>query len=411
MKRFLGNCLLGLGILGIVASVILLVAEINNPQKPEWLFWVFAISMTAGALAIVAGFVLRSAAQAGDKTGADGRVGNYLADLSEPRARGGIRFEVQYQTPVSGKNGRPSMLIVRMPVRAPTTLTFNVEIWWDRFGKLIGIAREHQTGDAEFDDAIYIRAASEEYAEEYLANPDKRAAILALVRSGFLEVRQTESNIEAVWMDFDPTKNDRPNLTEDAAEVMNVLVQSMPPNDPAFAVGDRTKPWYVLLWVLTILFAVSGAFCFIYPPIRIWDLFIMGMAAFVFEFIAFGALAALILRGTSIAHDRWGKLVGFGAILIGLGSVGSLAAVNALGDTAPTDERLVVVTDKRTSSGRRGNTYYAVVPDWDQPGDQIEFKVSASEYWRLVLGRSKLQLLTGPGRYGIEWLQSQHVLP
>ena len=195
MKRFLGNSLIGLGIFGIVASVIFLVAQFNNPQNADWVFWVFGIGMVAGILAIVVGFILRSTRQAGDKTGADGRVGNYLADLSEPRARGGIRFEVHYQTPVSGKNGRPSMLVVRMPVSVPTSLAFNVEIWWDRFGKSLGIAREHQTGDAEFDDAIYIRAASAEYAEEYLANPDKRAAILALVRSGFLEVRLTELKI------------------------------------------------------------------------------------------------------------------------------------------------------------------------------------------------------------------------
>ena len=40
---------------------------------------------------------------------------------------------------------------------------------------------------------------------------------------------------------------------------------------------------------------------------------------------------AILLRGKSTSHDRWAKLMGPGVLLIGLGSLGTVAAVNALG--------------------------------------------------------------------------------
>jgi len=122
-------------------------------------------------------------------------------------------------------------------------------------------------------------------------------------------------------------------------------------------------------------------------------------------------IAALLLRGTTIGHDRWGRLIGFGWLLIGFGSLGTVAAVNGMGDTAPLVQRDVLIVHKWTTSGRHGTTYYVAVDAWDRPGERVNFKVSSGEYSRITPGRSRLHLLTGPGRLGIEWLDAQMVMP
>ena len=63
--------------------------------------------------------------------------------------------------------------------------------------------------------------------------------------------------------------------------------------------------------------------------------------------------------------------------------------------------RVVVSVDKKTLA----------VDAWDRPGERVNFKVSSGEYGRINPGRSRLHLLTGPGRLGIEWLEKQTVMP
>jgi hypothetical protein len=412
MRVFAGLALIGLGILAIVLAVILIVIGSVNARDAEWMIGTAVVLFIFGVLAIVGGFLLRKSGLSATSATADGRIGDYLPDVNESRYLDGLFFEVFYQTPVQGKNGRPSMLVVRLPLPAPATLSFKPESWWDRRGKGLGIAREHQTGDAEFDDAIYVRGPSEEYAAAFLADPLKRNAIVALVRSGFREVRLTGADVEAVWTGFDPNKHDRPGLADDAARALEALAGSLPADDPAYAAaGDRTWPWFILLWVLAGLFAASAACLYFFPPLRGWDLFLAALPTFALDYFLFGALAALLLRGTSISHDRWGLLMFWGLFLIGAGSFGSFAAVNALTDSAPLDERMVPVANRRMASGRHGKSYYAVVAAWDRPGESLEFSISSSEYDRIVVGRSRLHVFVGPGRFGIPWVKSHRLLP
>jgi hypothetical protein len=291
-------------------------------------------------------------------------------------------------------------------------MQFNPVTWFDRIGKRLSIARQPRTGDPEFEEAIYVRGPSQPYAAAYLANAGTRAAIVTLVDIGFREVRLNGADIEAVWMKFDPAKDDRPTLPDDAVAVLAVLAARLPTVPPGFAVGrDWTKTINVLLWGLCFLYAAMGIFLFLYPTIHDWDIFPIGLELFACTYLGMAVIAALLLRGTTIGHDRWGRLIGFGWLLIGFGSLGAVAAVNGMGDTDPLVQRDVLIVHKWTTSGRHGTTYYVAVDAWDRPGERVNFKVSSGDYSRINPGRSRLHLLTGPGRLGIEWLEEQTVMP
>lgn len=69
-----------------------------------------------------------------------------------------------------------------MPRVAPLQATFGREGLRHRLGKLF--ARELQVGDRSFDGAVFIRTDTPEETAAWLASPDVRAAILAIVSTG-----------------------------------------------------------------------------------------------------------------------------------------------------------------------------------------------------------------------------------
>jgi hypothetical protein len=340
-----------------------------------------------------------------------GQVGNYVAHVAETRQYQGRAYVVFYQPPVKKrKNRRPSSLTIRVPAVTPA-MHFNKENWFDRLCKHVGIAREHQTGDVVFDRAVYVRSPSDGYAEKYLNDAQKRAAVLALKRQGFHEVRLTGKRAEAIWKGFDPASHDRPGLTDDASRALLVLGSNLPRHeeDP-FARPDRHATWLKRLWLFALALAPLSAFAYFYPPIREAELCLAALGVFIVAYPMFAWVAASLLGGKSTSHDRWVRLMLAGVLLLGLGSIGGVAAVNALADNSPPEVRKIVVTNKRMSEGHRGSkSYYAVVPAWDRAGETLEFQVSWQEYEAIVPHQTQLELTLGPGRLGIEWLKAQRL--
>ncbi|QEL13483.1 hypothetical protein [Limnoglobus roseus] len=378
----------------------------------------FAALAVVGAVFLAATlFLLRQPKHGGQGALAgEERVGRYLANKPEPCEWNGVRYEVQYLLPKPGKNPKPSSLHVRVPVATPTTLHFSRESVFDRVCKSVGIARECQSGDREFDTAVYVRCPSEAYAEAFLADADKRAAVLALRKLGYRDVQLTGTQAVAHWPGFDPNAHDHPELTAATADLLALLAKDLPADDPDHAPArfDVRRVWSVGLWLFALLYAVTLIAAFNYPTIHTWPLVMSAVPLFVGGYVAFGWVSAYLLSGTSTAHDRWYPLMVTGLLCHGLGSIGTVAAVNALADPGPLVERVLPIVDKRsqTSSGKnRTTTYYVTVPAWEPGYDTTEFTVSGGDYASVTPGRSKLQLVTGTGRLGIEWLMSKGVQP
>jgi hypothetical protein len=326
----------------------------------------------------------------------------------------GAPFEVIYTPPVRGKYGRPSSLSIKAAAQTPTALTFSAETWFDRMCKRIGIAREHQTGDEDFDQATYIRGPSFGYAEKYLEDAQKRAAMVGLRRLGFSEIRLNGTDAEVIWPGFDPKKLHQEILAERAAEHLSALSQKLPADvpDQQAMESDLHGTWLALLWFSVVLYGLIGVFTIFFPPIRPIELLKPTIGFLIVAIAVFGWISAFLIRGRSNSHNRWAILMGIGVFLIGFGSAGAVAAVNAVGDDGPLGQRTAPIASKRHSTGRGGTkSHFVSVPAWDEKRDTIEFRVSSTEFELIVPGKAKLQIVTGAGRLGIEWLHSKKVLP
>jgi hypothetical protein len=233
------------------------------------------------------------------------------------------------------------------------------------------------------------------------------------LQQSFREVRLTLWRAEAVWQGFDPLQHDHPHLLSETARRLHVLAAELPSgHDFASSDSQWHALWHKILWAATIACAITAVMMGVYPPLRWLDLWSAALAAYVIVYPAFAFIAGFLLSGSSTSHDRWGRLVAVGAVLIGLGTLGSVAGINGLADHAPDDDRSVTVINKRISRGRRNSkTHYATVSAWDRPGDTLDFRVSEHEYERIVPGKSQLDLTLGPGRLGIPWVKAKQVRP
>ncbi len=327
MSRIFGLFIIAIGtVFLLVGAMGVIITLVNARRGNEVLAFVFGGVAFFGIIMLTVG---RSIFKKGEPIGVvpkpvEGRVGNFLANASETREKDGREYEVHYVTPVKGKNGRPSSLHVRVPCLTPTKMEFHQENWFDRFSKSIGIAREYQSGDADFDSDIYVRCPSEAYAELYLADADRRAAVLAIRKLGFRDVQLTGSQAVAFWPGFDPSKHDHPELVSAASDLLAVLAKDVPAEDPDNAAerGDRRKSMLTFLWFIMIGYACTMFFLIPFTPVYAGDLLYTAAPIFIGGYVFFGWMAAFLIGGTSNAHDRWGTLMVVGFLLQSAGFEG-----------------------------------------------------------------------------------------
>jgi hypothetical protein len=200
-------------------------------------------------------------------------------------------------------------------------------------------------------------------------------------------------------------------LTDDAAAELFVLADGVPADegevapDEAVQAGDGLGGWTALLWIGGVCFAALVICWFWYIPVRTWDLVGTGLGVAVVAYPVFLLMSVLLLRGASTSHDRLAPLVIVGVFLMALGSIGGVALVNGMADNSPPRLVTVPIIEKHLHRGRRGSTSYSItVRSWDRQGETVNFSVSFDEYNRVTPNRSQLELATGRGALGIEWV-------
>ncbi|MEZ6143478.1 MAG: hypothetical protein R3B84_23155 [Zavarzinella sp.] len=341
------------------------------------------------------------------------RVGDFVSDLPQIREVVGQPYQVLFRKAVPGKNGRPADLAISVNAAVPTTMTFNEETWFDRWSKRMGIAHEHQTGDAEFDDAIFIRCPSNSYVEEFLKEPVRRVAILALRNLGYTEIRITGTEIVAYWANFDPLKNGEADLQDRTGQILLKLAEDLPQQIDTELVEKQSHSLGVgktLLWTFQIVFAVAFILTFTHPAMRESKILLAALMAILPVMFVYGWLCAFAVRGTSTSHDKWKAMMLVAMFTMPLGTLGTLSGINALLDSKPAVTHSQVVVNKRFSTGKNNSkTYYAVVAAWDNPNDTFEFRVNSADYNRIQIGISRMDLTVKPGKLGIEWLVKKSV--
>jgi len=411
------GCSLFLFALGVFFSLIgavclLAFAVQGNINANQFLLFV-VFEMIGVAILVIAVRALRRTKPFGETTSVfEGRVGQYLADTSETFEIDGSPYTVHYQTPVSGKNGRPSSLVVSTPVECDYEFQITGETWFDKFCKNIGLAVEIQTGDSEFDETCYVRSDTVAFTEAYLTDPIKRVAIVDLRRLGFPELILGHGEMSAKWLGFDPNQHDKPDLTTDAATRLVLLSRNLPPSQPEFEyrTGQWRRQWQFLLWAFLIVFALTIFTLALYPPthvdeILLWAAGLLAVGAPVFAF-----LSAMLLRGTSRSHNAWSGLMIGAIFLFPVGSLGTISLVNGVTDASQPVAHDVLIIRKYTTKSKNSTNYHVECQSWRGAEKTEKFSINSAAYSRVVEGKSKLRATTRAGGLGIEWLVSKQVL-
>ena len=355
----------------------------------------------------------------GDSTGegsdpATSRQGRYLVDQAEPLTGLGFPAEVHFEKEISGRTPRPSSLRVRLPCTLPGEVQCSAETWFDRWSKATGLAVEPQTGDDEFDRSDYLRTDDPGLALQLLADPAHRSAVQLLHALGYQQIDLGPDLVQAIWTGFNPQKDDREQLPVQTARLLEPftrmsLAPRAEPDLPAVGPGRLAEK---LLWGGSLLLALLAVFAWLDQPLRFWQFARLSAGVWGVVVPLAGVLGYGVMRGDSRSHDRWRTWMLPTLLTTALGTCGTLAAFNALADRTPAQTRQLPIQNLREVRGRRtSNGYYAYVPDWDNPRETREFRLSAVEYREARIGRSQLEVTTSEGALGLRWIHHWRFLP
>ncbi|MEZ4453059.1 MAG: hypothetical protein R3B09_26600 [Nannocystaceae bacterium] len=210
----------------------------------------------------------------------------------------------------------------------------------DRGGKALGINREVQLGDPEFDAAVYVESeAPAGPVQAVLAAATARAAAAALVRGPADEVVIGEGRVTAHLGAAELADPRAPRAQEALTHLASLATSVAVPKDmPSRAELVRRRPIGPMIGVALAWLAMMLVAALLRPPISIawgsvWAAAGVGLALWA---LTCGALA-LALRG---GHDslRWVIVSGGFFLLVApfAGMKGALAVNAALDGSAPT---------------------------------------------------------------------------
>ena len=317
----------------------------------------------------------------------------------------------------SGSKKPPSAVSIGMPLASPTWIRFHAESRIDRFCKRIGIANELATGDAAFDDHVYVTCDHPAVAAQLAASAELRAAIRAALELG---ARAVVYDGTAVWIERIPSTLVR----ELDREVLAALHRASTP------LTEVPRKWFAdrFLWKALLVEGLVWS-VFAYGVGAIAQLVVQqedvylrplgvigaGLVTAAAAFLTLLVVIALWLRGSSRGH----RLIVEGAVVLALGL--PVASIQVVGDTnrglddAPPTVvyRTATECEVREHRGRRGRKSYsyhlhlaappeAAVERGPRPPYHIRITAALC---RATYAGASVELAIKPGRWGLPWYQ------
>lgn len=308
---------------------------------------------------------------------------------------------------------------VRVGVDFDSRVVFRLtpETGADRFFKAIGLSREFQAGDAEFDHAVYVACDHEVFGEGLAADVGLREAVRALMRMGFSGIIADGKHLWIErWRAVDPSDAELAGLLTLRSRLESLSLNYRGQFADAFA-------WKVLIaeslvWSIGA-YAVFAAIELVFASMdsHVWrgGLLRQGVA---FGLALGGAVLAgvwMAFRGSSRGHrvliESWIVLL----LSVPIAGVELVSDLNQGLDSAPSKrvERRIASTDftsRRTRHGGRSYTYY-VKPD--SPGTSDGFLLPerirvSREIYEQAAGRTMVFEIA-PGWLGHPWYRSMRV--
>ncbi len=315
---------------------------------------------------------------------------------------------LELETPVEAKDAPPSLRPGARPaIEGRPWVLLRRENWADRLGKRLRINREVQTGDAAFDDAVYLESdASDADVARVLGAPEVRRRILQLFAQGCQQVSINDGG-PRLAVTRDPQASLDASAVRATCQDCSIIAAGL----PSFRGAASRPPRWVSGPVAMVASAVAAFGGFVaassayedYYPLgseAIWAGVMVGLGAWLVTMPLVGAL----VRGRSGSFRVFAACFFLLLIALPLAGVGLAIGLNGKLDDAAATEQRARVTSRSSKKLKSGTSYYVQVEGWQDAHAPVIVPVS-SEVYASVREGEDVVVRIGRGRFGWEWLQ------
>jgi hypothetical protein len=300
---------------------------------------------------------------------------------------------------VSG--GSPFRGEARPRIESPAPLTLRSERKLDLTGKRLELNREIQTGDADFDQIVYLEGeAPDALVLAALSDPMTRAGVLKCLALGATEILLEQTGNLRLTLPLTSEELVTPERIAALLDALGAAAEAIPPLQ-----GEgRHRSSVSVIPTVAVLGALASWSLFylvdwLWKPIRpglYWAAFFGGLLLW---FVSIPLLVRLLSGRSTSLRDLATSVIAL-AFGFPLGGADLLLTLNAVLDGSPPEEHATQVTKLRRRTGKN-SAYFVTVPSW-RPGEgTVEIQINSSVYSTLAVDQ-RVVVTTGKGLFGWE---------
>lgn len=284
------------------------------------------------------------------------------------------------------------------------------ETGWDRAGKTLGLNREAQTGDFDFDAGVYLETdESDETVRRALDRPAMREALRAMLTGGYPYVRLGPGAV-AARIGHSLNAAPAPEELERALQGIAAVAASAPSIDPSEIRAPSRMRGDLVAAVTSFAFMACLVGFYVVPlgyvdydsPLRAGDRSVAASASFAAS-VGLIPLSWAWMRGHSRSFRNFLTTVILGVLPVLLLGTEALYLANALLDGGARTGHEVVISRRRAYTGKYEHRYL-YIPWWDAPHAETELEVSRATYQRFHPGDAVV-VASGSGALGWPWAE------
>lgn len=320
------------------------------------------------------------------------------------------------------KNDKGNASLVYLGVACPDVASFSIrrQSAWDAFCNRIGLSREYQTGDKDFDDAFYLVTDKKSLHYAISSSQRFRVAIQQMMNYGSasrLQAYVLHCRNGRLWIELsvghmyaqEDIEFASAALCEDFAMVAKLVA------DVVQGSGSRWNDPFVVKAIVILAISSGSAINAVVQYVRhrfVWEPFTVDYTLILVDAIKY-AVPLVVLLGLFTVF--WlGRSARTHMVLLELSTIGALGIylslafevrdINIEWDINPPQVFASEVVRKYTSRSRRGGTsHYLIVKNWNCACPPYKFKVSSTTYGSAAVGRP-VSITQHSGHLGYPWI-------
>lgn len=386
--------------------------EHDRPIEEMVFYFAFAIILLA-AIVLISQVVYRGRRQKKILSDLSEAVGALESGTVFTATHEGTEYRFRY---FAGSKNSPSYFLINIDCPSSGEFEITEESSMDRFFKKIGISSEIQTGDPEFDGNFYILADSFEFAYPIFSLPQKRQAVREIFALGFDSVKHDGKTIEAKWSPFQLDEDlDHSIITETVSQLM-ILSKNMPavPQSMMFLGRPKWKAKRVAAFAVPSVPFVMGISSLIigshwFPPLDSGSLLLDSLRYSVPLLVFSLWLAVRLIKGRSGSHKELIGIVILSLIAFPLSGFGMEMTLNGYLDMEAPSSHSVRVVHKYLTRSKKKTHSHVLLESWRRRGETEKLEIPFLLYRQISPGKTVMEVVIKPGRFGFEWLVSQGI--